>query len=337
MLEIRGVRLLAAIAVVNGLVSAIGTSVVLTRDGGPDAPLGRLIFVAAIIVFSLTPLQAAALWFTLGPGVRALLSTRAMRRQIDEILSTRCIDTAFQPIIDVQHNRVVGAEALTRFVIEKPQTPDVWFAAADTVGRGIELESLALITALNKAHALPESLYVALNVSPAMLVDAQLLPLLAASSFPLNRLVLEVTEHTSVSDYGPIVAARQALRQHGIRVSVDDAGAGYASLRHIVTLAPDLIKIDRSLICGVDKDYVRRSMVGAVVMFALQSGASVIAEGVETHGELAVLREDGVDQAQGYLIARPSTDARDWAAWCAPAPQQVPRVPPAVYVYPPTG
>jgi EAL domain-containing protein (putative c-di-GMP-specific phosphodiesterase class I) len=114
------------------------------------------------------------------------------------------------------------------------------------------------------------------------------------------------------------VAAREELRSHGIRVAVDDAGAGYASLQHILALSPDLIKADRSLISGVDVDPIRASMVAAVLMFAVQSGAALVVEGVETAAELQVLRELGVDHAQGYLVARPSTDPADWGRWRAP-------------------
>jgi EAL domain-containing protein (putative c-di-GMP-specific phosphodiesterase class I) len=144
--------------------------------------------------------------------------------------------------------------------------------------------------------------------------------LLEESGFPLDRVVVEITEHSSIADYKPVRAAREQLRERGVRVAVDDAGSGYASLRHVLELAPDLIKIDRSLISGVDADPVRGSMVAAVLMFALQSGASVVAEGVETVAELDVLRELGVEHAQGYLIARPSSDPHDWARWRAPLP-----------------
>jgi EAL domain-containing protein (putative c-di-GMP-specific phosphodiesterase class I) len=139
----------------------------------------------------------------------------------------------------------------------------------------------------------------------------------------LNRIVVEVTEHTSIDeDDDSVLAAREHLWALGVRLAVDDAGAGYGSLRRILALAPDLIKIDRSLISGVDADPIRGSMVSAVVMFALQSGAALVAEGVETAAELDVLRVLAVDHAQGYFIARPSTDPADWATWRAPAPTE---------------
>ena len=169
-------------------------------------------------------------------------------------------------------------------------------------------------------------------------MDAQLLPLLAASSFPLNRLVLEVTEHTSVSDYGPVVAVRQVcLGQHGIRVSVDDASAGYASLRHIVTLAPDLIKIDRSLICGVDKDYVRRSMVGAVVMFARRPAPQSSPRESRPTASSRCSATTASTRRRVTSLPGPAPTPVTGLGWRAPAPEQVPRDPATLYVSPPTG
>jgi EAL domain-containing protein (putative c-di-GMP-specific phosphodiesterase class I) len=337
MLESRALRFLLAVGLVNGVVCTVAPSIIVLHPGGADAPVGNLVLVAAVIAVALTPIQAAALAVVVMPRVRALLRARTTRRAVETVLQDESIDIAFQPIIDVQLGRVVGAEALSRFSTEPIRTPDVWFAAAESVGRGLDLEGLALRKALTKAFALPHGCYAAVNVSPAMLSSTRLVPLLQASGFPLARIVIEVTEHTSVPDYAPVLAAREQLRALGIRLAVDDAGAGYASLRHILALSPDLIKIDRSLISGVDADPIRGSMVAAVVMFALQSGAALVAEGVETAAELDALRCLAVDHAQGYLIARPSTDPADWASWRAPAaPTRTRNADRAVYVIPPT-
>jgi EAL domain-containing protein (putative c-di-GMP-specific phosphodiesterase class I) len=325
MLESRALRFLLVVGVMNGVVCTVAPSIVLLRSGGAEEPIGQLVLVLALAAVALTPIQAAALWIVVSPRVRALLASRTTRRLVEQILRAETIDTAFQPIIDVQLGRVVGAEALSRFTTKPARTPDVWFAAAESVGRGLDLEEVALRRALTRAFQLPQGCYVAVNASPGMLLSSRLLPVLQASGFPLNRIVVEVTEHTSIPDYGPVRAAREQLRVHGIRVAVDDAGAGYASLQHVLALATDMIKIDRSLISGVDADPIRASMVAAVVMFALQSGAALVAEGVETAAELDALRTLAVDHAQGYLIARPSTDPADWANWRAPTPPARPR------------
>jgi len=337
MLESRALRFLLIVGLINGVVCTVAPSIVLLRPGGAEEPIGRLVLVLAMAAVALTPMQAAALWVVVSPRVRALLASRTTRRLVEQILREETIDTAFQPIIDVQLGRVVGAEALSRFTTEPARPPDVWFAAAESVGRGLDLEEVALRRALTRAFRLPHGCYVAVNASPSMLISSRLLPLLQASGFPLDRIVVEVTEHTSIPDYAPVRAAREQLRAHGIRLAVDDAGAGYASLQHVLALAPDMIKIDRSLISGVDADPVRGSMVAAVVMFALQSGAALVAEGVETAAELDALRTLAVDHAQGYLIARPSTDPADWANWRAPtAPARARNADQAVYVIPPT-
>jgi EAL domain-containing protein (putative c-di-GMP-specific phosphodiesterase class I) len=337
MLESRALRFLLIVGLINGVVCVVAPGIVLLRPGGAEEPIGHLVLVLAIAALALTPMQAAALWVVVSPRVRALLASRTTRRLVEQVLREETIDTAFQPIIDVQLGRVVGAEALSRFTTEPARPPDVWFAAAESVGRGLDLEEVTLRKALTRAFKLPQGCYVAVNASPSMLTSSRLLPLLQASGFPLDRIVVEITEHTSIPDYAPALAAREQLRAHGIRLAVDDAGAGYASLQHILALSPDLIKIDRSLISGVDADPVRGSMVAAVVMFALQSGAALVAEGVETAAELNALRTLAVDHAQGYLIARPSTDPADWANWRAPAaPPRPGNAGRAVYVIPPT-
>ena len=127
--------------------------------------------------------------------------------------------------------------------------------------------------------------------------------------------MLEITEHESVSDYEPLTNTLGFARSRGLRLAVDDAGSGYASFRHILTLRPDYIKLDRDLTAGIDTDAARRALASAVVMFALELDAQVTAEGVETEGELDTLCSLSVDAAQGYYLARPSTDPVEWARW----------------------
>ncbi|WP_274597403.1 EAL domain-containing protein [Pseudomonas sp. SST3] len=122
---------------------------------------------------------------------------------------------------------------------------------------------------------------------------------------PLHRLMLEVTEHTSIVDYMQVAAILDPLRQRGLRLAVDDAGAGYASFRHILKLKPDVIKLDRSLISNLDSDSDCCAMAAALIRFAEETGSKIIAEGVETDAELAVLRELRVTKAQGFLLGKP--------------------------------
>jgi PAS domain S-box-containing protein len=242
------------------------------------------------------------------------------RRAATEILRTQDLAIAFQPIVDLATGQVIGVEALSRFPSRAAATPDVVFAEATNAGLGPDLELLAIRRALEEACVLDASLHVAVNVSPGVLANPSLLDAIVASGMDASRIVVEITEHISVTDYSVLVRPRQRLRELGIRLAVDDAGSGYASLRHIVTLAPDVIKIDRALVTDLNNDRARRALVGAVVAFAKEMGAtSVIGEGVETQAELDALIALGVDAAQGYFLGRPTTAAADWLRWGAPS------------------
>ena len=146
--------------------------------------------------------------------------------------------------------------------------------------------------------------YVAMNVSPATLLTdgcAQLL-----RELPLERVLLELSEHDPVQDYDALAAALAPFRAGGLRLAIEDVGAGFSSLRHIVVTTPDVIKIDRSIVSGLDTDPVLSTLVGSLVEFARGLRARVVAEGVENADEAAVLRTLGVDYGQGWHFGRPA-------------------------------
>lgn len=244
------------------------------------------------------------------------------RRSVTEILRSEQLTIAFQPIVDLQTGRVLGVEALSRFPSRQGTTPDVIFAEAANAGAGLglDLELLAVRRALSESRLLDAALYVSINVSPPVLANPALVDALQSSGVDLRGVVIEVTEHASIGDYTLLTQPRQRLRDLGVRLAIDDAGAGYASLRHIVGLSPDIIKIDRALVANIDQDRARRALVTAVVMFALEVQSSVIGEGVETAEELEALQSLGVDVAQGYLLGRPTTSSADWLGWVAETP-----------------
>ncbi|MCW2599704.1 MAG: phytochrome-like protein cph2 [Frankiales bacterium] len=238
------------------------------------------------------------------------------RRDVTEILRTEQLIIAFQPIIDLTTGFVIGVEALSRFPSRPAATPDVLFAEAANAGLGPDLELLAIRRALEEARVLDSSLHVAVNVSPTVLASPSLIDALLASGMDLARVIVEITEHASVVDYTVLEHPRKRLRDLGVRLAIDDAGSGYASLRHIVALAPDVIKIDRALVTDLNCDRARRALVGAVVSFANEIGATtVIGEGVETQAELDALIALGVDAAQGYFIGRPTPSPSEWLHW----------------------
>lgn len=233
------------------------------------------------------------------------IAARRQRRLIDTVLAERSVSMVFQPIVEATTSRQVGAEALARFARPNYPGPEQWFAAALAVGRGLPLQLLATQVALVDALKLPEDCYLALNVGPEAVMSTELIPLLLSSGLAPDRLVVELTEHTKISDYTPLRRAREGLADRGIRFSVDDVGAGYASLRHVLALRPDMAKLDRDLIIGFEHDKARQALVMAALTFARSQEFILVAEGVETPGEARVLAELGMDQLQGNAIGRP--------------------------------
>jgi EAL domain-containing protein (putative c-di-GMP-specific phosphodiesterase class I)/DNA-binding NarL/FixJ family response regulator len=223
-----------------------------------------------------------------------------IRTTIDEGL----LQMVFQPICDLATRVPVGYESLARFAVPPPRTPDVWFTEAAELGLALELELSAVRRALAALPALGPDRYLTLNVGPDTVVAP---PFLAAvlGAAEGERLVVEVTEHAPIDDYDAVTAALDRLRAHGVRIAVDDAGAGFASLRHIVRLAPDVIKIDGTLTREVASDRTQRALTSALITFAREIGASIVAEGIETDGQIAALRELGVSYGQGFRLGRP--------------------------------
>jgi EAL domain-containing protein (putative c-di-GMP-specific phosphodiesterase class I) len=220
----------------------------------------------------------------------------------------------YQPIWQLTDRRPIGFEALARFTAEPLRSPDQWFAEAAAIGLGPELELAAIETAIAGLASLPAPLYLALNASPATVVDPRLARLL--ERFPLERLVLEITEHDAIADVDAINAALAPLRARKMRLAVDDAGAGYSGLQQILCLKPDLIKLDRALIQDIHRDPAKRSLAVALASFARATDSQIVAEGVETEAELEMLRAAGIENIQGYLLGRPMplTDAAALAA-----------------------
>jgi EAL domain-containing protein (putative c-di-GMP-specific phosphodiesterase class I) len=226
------------------------------------------------------------------------------RDRIEGVLSdATTMGMVFQPIIDLTDHSVVGMEALSRFASEPLRSPDLWFAEAASVGLGPTLEMKAVRAAVAHVSQLPDRAFMAVNASPELMVSGMLDGL--ADDPACSRLVFELTEHEAVTDYGPIRDRMQPLLGAGARIAVDDTGAGFASLQHILLLQPQIIKLDRSLTHGVDHDPARRALAASLVSFAKDIGSDLIAEGVETVDELATLERLGAHWVQGFHIARP--------------------------------
>ena len=225
-------------------------------------------------------------------------------RRIRRVLNERsALSIVYQPIFDLVENEMTAVEALTRFEEMPYRPPNVWFEEAHSHGLGVELELLAITRALSQLPSLPSGVDLTLNVGPQTVMSERFRETIASHA---KRIIIELTEYTVVDDYPKLVTTLQSLRRDGARLSVDDTGAGYSSLTHILKLAPDFIKLDRDLICSIDIDPVRRAVATALVAFADGTGAGIVAEGVEDGAELFLLRSLGVRYAQGYYLGRPS-------------------------------
>lgn len=211
-----------------------------------------------------------------------------------------------QPICCLRTGKPVGHEALIRFSGRPVRPPDQWFRMAHSVGLGLELERAALRSALARVGELPSGTYLSVNGSPEVFAEQETHELLAQADGA--HIVLEITEHAPVADYGQLAARLGVLRGRGARLAVDDAGAGFASLRHILQLSPDFIKLDRSLVAGIAADPARQALADGLISFGTRIGVNIVAEGIEQPEELRVLRDRGVRFGQGYLLARPGPD-----------------------------
>ena len=228
------------------------------------------------------------------------------RHRIARLIEGDGIEIALQPIVDLTTRDVVGAEALARFT-EPDGTPvdtEDCFVDAHALGIGVDLELSVLRRALRNEHRLADGLYLAVNVSPALLGGPDLYALVARRNGS-RPLVVELTEHQPVEDYGELSEALERLRAHGVRIAVDDVGSGFASFRHVTRVNPEILKLDRTLVTGIDEDPVRQSLAAAIVAFARDVDATVVSEGIESESELACLMDLAIRCGQGFYLARP--------------------------------
>jgi EAL domain-containing protein (putative c-di-GMP-specific phosphodiesterase class I)/CheY-like chemotaxis protein len=218
----------------------------------------------------------------------------------------------FQPIFELGQRSVVGAEALSRFSAPPERGPEDWFAAADKVGMLVEADSSAIRSSLAAAPGLPGSLFVSCNASPELVLSGKLVE--CVETFDRAHLVIEITERAPIDDYSAFARALAPLRQSGARIAIDDTGSGFASLRHILRLEPDFIKLDRDLCQKINTDPARIALASGLASFAFGIGATMIAEGIETQAELDILTALGVTMGQGYLLGRPQPVSPRWPA-----------------------
>ncbi len=236
-------------------------------------------------------------------------STDLWARDLQRLLERpETLGLVFQPIVDVARGVIAGYETLARFAdadgTASPYTPDRWFAAADAAGMGARVEALVIERCLHLREDLPPNCFLTVNVSPHLLTEPELADLLLGAG-DLAPLVLEFTEHQDVADVRPLLDLRDRLLDRGALVALDDAGSGYSGLQQLTAVRPQMIKLDRALVAGADSDDVKLALAQLLGEFGGRIDAWLLAEGIETWGEMEAFIRLGVPLAQGWLLGRP--------------------------------
>lgn len=215
------------------------------------------------------------------------------------------VASAYQPIVDITRATVVGYEALARFPGYPISDPERWFDAADRHGCGAALQAVALRCALAERTALPPNCFLSVNIGPEVLSSPKVREVWGDVG-DMSGVIVELTEHARIDSYGELQADFARLRAAGALLAVDDVGSGYAGLTHLLALRPEMIKLDRALIDGIDRDEAKRGLVEMIGTFAARMDGWILAEGIERAEELSVIAELGVPLAQGYYLGRPA-------------------------------
>ena len=295
--EIRHTPALRTIPVV--LLTAGGDGLVAGLQAGADDYISKPFDIDEMLARVHAHLRARERWREARPSADGMSADH-----IRSLCRERSFDVAYQPVRDLRSMRVVGHEALSRF--RDGRSPAQVFPAAHGLGLGVDLELAAAGLALDSATHLPRDSWLSVNLSPAaLLASASLLPAIEVCDHPI---IIELTEHERVEDYPALSRAAEALGSD-IRLAVDDAGAGYASLSHVVALHPALVKLDRAWVDGINTDTVRQALVRGVLGVAVATGSEVVAEGIEYDADLAVVQDLGVGLGQGYLLGHPAVAA----------------------------
>jgi PAS domain S-box-containing protein len=280
----------AALAPVRWEGQMVGVLVVASRDGSSEEWSGvRLQMLDELGSFAGT---------LFGAQIAHYAQRERTRVALHDVIEHRKFHPVFQPIVALASGQVIGFEALTRF--DDGCRPDIRFADAHAVGLGPELELATAIASVEVARQLDPGVWLSINLSPAAIIEGHAATVIAASDRPIT---IEITEHAEVENYP---AVRRALEMNGpVRISIDDAGAGFASLRHILELQPDVVKLDIGIVRGIDGDPARQALAAGLCHFAALTGTVLIAEGVETEAEAETLRGLSIELVQGYLFGRP--------------------------------
>lgn len=251
-------------------------------------------------------------------GAPTLVSPRSERKKtgspttaewedrIDRVISSNtALAMVFQPIADINLGTVAGYEALARFSEDDDHAPDQWFRSSADESLLARLDAKVARLALERRSEIPSGRFITINVEPSSFGSRPLDDVLLGSA-NLDGVVIEITEHQKIQDHDKVLRSLARYKKQGALIALDDTGAGYAGLSQILRLRPSILKLDRELVVGVDRDEARASLVEMVRVFANRIGAKVLAEGVETQSEATALRRLDIPFGQGYFFGRPS-------------------------------
>jgi PAS domain S-box-containing protein len=222
--------------------------------------------------------------------------------RIGDVLRAESIEMVFQPVLELETGKVCAVEALSRFPGDSSLTPDRWFSEAWEVGVGMPLELLAVRKAAEAIPRLPKDVGLSVNASPPAVASDAFLPCFGSA----DRVTVELTEHLQIRDYRSFAEAIRPMREAGGQIAIDDFGAGYASLRHILRLRPEWIKLDISLTERIDENPLAHAMASALASFGKEVGLQLVAEGIETEEELDALKDVGFRYGQGFYFGVPA-------------------------------
>lgn len=239
------------------------------------------------------------------PAARASADPYITPADVSRVLRDDSLHLVAQPVVALETGSIAGYELLARLPEYYAAPPDRWFEAARRCGRVVDL-TLAVVHRMHELRpTLPPNTFCSINVEPDLLLQPQITEALAAAG-SLHRVVVELTEHVSIErNQVRVLSALDDLRELGATIAVDDAGTGYSGLTQLLRIRPEIVKVDRDLVMGLDHDPIRRAMVELVGKLAGQMDAWLLAEGVETADELATLARLQVPLAQGYHLGRP--------------------------------
>ena len=247
-------------------------------------------------------------------GTREAVDASYRAERLRYILAKEQVTTYIHPVLKLDDMSVVGYEALSRGPANTEfEHPDKLFRVAYDENLVLSLERLCRKKALEAAASMPEGRLMFINIEPDAVTDPELreimtTTLLSCSGITPERIVLEITERTAITDFVTFRATLEYLRALGFGIAIDDAGAGYGSLQCLAETCPEWLKVDISLVRGIDSDETRTQLVASLVQFAEKMNVRLIAEGIETVEELRALKNLGVRYGQGFLFARPTAD-----------------------------